>query len=76
MSGVERPGAAAVGRAPGVCQLLRDQLVEAVSSIRSHVVVMHGPTLDGAGDRPVTGPPAESPDGGGLLVLAEDPPSR
>ncbi|MCX4425959.1 hypothetical protein [Streptomyces mirabilis] len=76
MSGVERPGAAAGGGAPGVCQLLREQLVEVVSSIRSHVVVMHGLALDGAGDRPVTGASAEGPDGGGLLVLAEDQSSR
>lgn len=69
-------GAAAAGRAPGACQLLREQLVEVVSSLRSHVVVMHGPALDGAGDRPVTGALAESPDGSGLLVLAEDPLSR
>lgn len=76
MSGAERPGAAATGGAPGACQLLREQLVEVISSIRSHASMMHGLALDGAGDRPVTGQTAGRLDGGDLLVLAEDPPSR
>ncbi|SOE33993.1 hypothetical protein SAMN05442782_11108 [Streptomyces sp. OK228] len=76
MSGAERPGAAAAGDAPGVCQLLREQLVEAISSLRSHAAMMHGLALDGVDDRPVTGQTAVRPDGRDLPVVAEAPPSR
>ncbi|MCX4595868.1 hypothetical protein OG819_41305 [Streptomyces sp. NBC_01549] len=75
MNSTERPGAAATGGAPDVCQLLREQLVEMIASVRSHATMTHGLAFDGAGDRPATGQTAGRADGGDFLSLAEDAPS-
>jgi hypothetical protein len=65
---------AAAAGASDVSQLLREQLVEVISSIRSQAAMMHGLALEGAGDLPVTVRTAGRSDGGDLLTLAEDPP--
>ncbi|MEV5012600.1 hypothetical protein [Streptomyces sp. NPDC055692] len=52
MNSAEGPGTTAAKGAHGAC-LLREQLVEAIASIRSQSP-MHGPAGDGVGDRPIT----------------------
>ncbi|MFF4466792.1 hypothetical protein ACFY13_46025 [Streptomyces mirabilis] len=74
MSGARWLYRAAAAGAPDVSQLLREQLVEVISSIRSQAAMMHGLALEGAGDLPVTVRAAGRSDGGDLLALAEDPP--
>ncbi|WP_143645697.1 hypothetical protein [Streptomyces swartbergensis] len=56
----------------GGCQVLREQLVGVIGSIRSHAAMMHGLAFDGVSAPPVSG----KPDSRDLLGGEERSPSQ